>query len=75
MCRMYTKAGGTHPPADGTLQESSAKDRPLSKHPKPAMTHENIPAGPANSWQMRPVITNTPLERPKEGRVGTTNQH
>lgn len=50
-----------HPPAEGTLQESSAKERPLRRHPNPATNHDTIPAGPAISWQMRPVITNTPL--------------
>lgn len=60
----------THPPAEGTLQESSAKDMPLNKHPKPAISHENMPAGPAISWQMRPDMTKTPLREAEGGRGG-----
>lgn len=51
----------THPPAEGTLHDSSAKDIALNKHPKPATIHENTPAGPAISWQINPVMTKTPL--------------
>lgn len=60
----------SHPPAEGTRQESSAKDMALNKHPKPATSHEIVAAGPAISWQMRPAITNTPLSGGEGGGSG-----